>query len=124
MPSVSLHDHPVVEGSFGRMQALNGPLGVTAFGVNGVVLDPDDGRDHLHDETDEPQQEVYVVVAGRATFRVGGETIDAPAGTIVSVPDPAVERGYTAAEPGTRIVCIGAAPDPSPPPYGDWIGND
>ena len=124
MPSVSLHDHPVVEGSFGRMQALNGPLGITAFGVNGVVFDPDEGQDHAHTETDEMQQEVYIVVAGKASFTVGDETFEAPAGTVVSAPDPAVTRGYTALEPGTRIVCIGAPPQASAPEYGAWIGSD
>ena len=45
---------------------------------------------------------------GRATFTVAGETIDAPAGTFVSVPDPGVERKAVAAEDGTAIFAVGA----------------
>jgi quercetin dioxygenase-like cupin family protein len=46
-------------------------LGVTAFGVNGVVYPPGfEGFLHYHDE----QDELYFVHRGRARVEVGGET--------------------------------------------------
>jgi tetratricopeptide (TPR) repeat protein len=50
-----------------------------------------------------------VVVSGRATFTLDGEEVDAPAGTLVHVADPAVKRGATGEE-GTTILVVGAKP--------------
>jgi tetratricopeptide (TPR) repeat protein len=49
------------------------------------------------------------VAAGRATFVVGEEEIDAPAGTLVLV-DVCTRRSAVAAEPGTTVLVIGGAP--------------
>ena len=88
------------------------PLGVRSFGVNayeaesvgGHVIEP-------HDETGSgagKHEELYVVLRGRATFTVAGETIDAPAGTLVFVPDLTARREAVAAEPGTTVLAVGA----------------
>ncbi|HLX18841.1 MAG TPA: cupin domain-containing protein [Gaiellaceae bacterium] len=48
-------------------------LGVTAFGVNGVVYAPGhEGFEHYHDT----QDELYFVHSGRVRVEVGGETRD------------------------------------------------
>ena len=61
---------------------------------------------------------MYVVIRGRATFTLDGEEVDAPAGTIVHLPDPGVRRSAVAAEPGTAVLAVGAKPgeafQPSP----------
>jgi len=45
------------------------PLGVTAFGVNALVIPPHyDGPEHYHDI----QDELYFVHSGTATFRLDG----------------------------------------------------
>src|SRR5207237_10199084 len=84
-------------------------LDVRAFGVNanaavepGVIVEE-------HDEThgDGGQEELYVVVAGHATFTVAGEEVDAPTGTLVFVRDPAVKRAAVAHEAGTTLLCVG-----------------
>ena len=124
MPAVRLSDHPVTHTTaFGRWQALNEPLGVSGFGVNATVLDPGEQADTGHDEGETGQQEVYVVVSGRASFRVGDEEVDAPAGTVVAAPDPGTHRSFTAAEPGTRVVCIGAPAGGAAQSYGAWIAD-
>jgi len=61
------------------------------------------------------------VVAGRATFRIGDEQVEAGPGQVVSAPDPAAVRSYGALEPGTRIVCIGGAGGDEG--YGTWIAD-
>jgi uncharacterized cupin superfamily protein len=117
---VRLGDVAEVERPDGRWQQLNEPLGVRAFGVNAVAMEPGDGADMTHDEADCGHQEMYIVVSGRARFRLGDEELEAGPGDVVSVPDPAQTRNYWAVEPGTRILCVGAAPGPDHP-YGAWI---
>jgi quercetin dioxygenase-like cupin family protein len=120
---VQLSDVPEVAIDAGRWQPLNERLGITAFGVNGVAMDPGDEADIEHDEAGSGHQEVYVVVAGRAAFRLGDEEVEAGPGDVVAVADPAEVRDYRAIEPGTRIVCFGAAPG-DPHPYGEWITDE
>ncbi|MGZ4430127.1 MAG: hypothetical protein ACXVYV_00635 [Gaiellales bacterium] len=122
MPHVDLSSHPVVPTEFGRWQRLNEPLGMAAFGVNAIVCDPGEVFDIEHDETEGGQQELYVVVAGRAEFRIGDEVTQAGPGTVVSAPDPAAVRRYRALEPGTRIVCMGGVPVEQPD-FGEWIAD-
>src|SRR4051794_35315544 len=74
-------------------------LGIHAFGVNAWTAKEADARlISEHDEAPSGHEELYLVVAGRATFTVGGDEIDAPTGTLVFVGDPAVKRGAVAAE--------------------------
>jgi quercetin dioxygenase-like cupin family protein len=63
---------------------------------------------HDHDETGASHEELFLIVSGRATYRVGDEEIDAPAGTFLWVPDPATVRGVVAKEPGTVMFVVGA----------------
>ncbi len=55
-------------------------------------------------------EELYVVVAGGATFTVDGEEVDAPHGTAVFVPDPASRRSARATEDGTIVFVVGGRP--------------
>jgi mannose-6-phosphate isomerase-like protein (cupin superfamily) len=87
-------------------------LGVQAFGVNawtGVQAGDEVIETHV-EEIDSPSrhEELYFVLAGRATFTVDAEQVDAAAGTFVFVPDPASQRGAVAREPGTTVLAIGA----------------
>ncbi len=57
-------------------------VGVTAFGVNGVVYPAgQEGFLHYHDE----QDELYFVHSGRATFEVEGEEFELGPGGVVHV---------------------------------------
>jgi len=47
------------------------------------------------------------VLEGRATFTIDGDQLDAPAGTLVFLPDPASKRVAYAAEPETTVLAIG-----------------
>jgi quercetin dioxygenase-like cupin family protein len=120
---VRLADVPEKRVSSGRWQQLNERLGIRAFGVNAVAMDPGDEFDIEHDEGADGHQEMYVVVSGRAGFRIGGEELEAGPGDVVAVPDPTETRDYWALEPGTRIVCIGAAVA-TEHPYGEWIDRE
>ncbi len=117
-----LADTPETDIPDGHWQALNEPLGIRTFGISAVRLEPDEVPDTEHDEADCGHQEVYVVVSGRAAFRLGEEEVEAGPGDVVAVPDPAERRAYRALEPGTRIVCLGAGPG-AEWEYGAWIAR-
>jgi hypothetical protein len=123
MPVVDLTDLPIVKTPYGRWQPLNGPLGVAGFGISAIVCDPGEEFDIEHDESESGHQEVYVVVIGRAAFRVGDDELEAGPGQVVSAPEPAAVRSYRALDPGTRIVCVGAAPAADDQGYGSWIAD-
>jgi hypothetical protein len=86
-------------------------LGVTAFGINAyVAAEAGDEVVEEHDETALGHEEIYLVVAGHATFTVDGETVDAPRGTLVYLDDPEQKRYAVATEPGTTVLAIGGVP--------------
>ena len=86
-------------------------LGIEAFGINAYTGD-NIGDDVVERHTEQTlgHQEAYVVLAGRATFELDDEALDAPAGTVVFLRDPSVRRHATAAEPGTTVLAIGGKP--------------
>lgn len=94
-----------------QWHTIRSGLGVAAFGINAWTA-TEDGQQVIgeHDEASgEAHEELYLVLSGRATFTLDGEEHDAPQGTVVHVPDPAVKRGATGAR-GTTILVVGAKP--------------
>jgi hypothetical protein len=85
-------------------------FGIRAFGTNAYTSDVGDEVVEDHTESTHQHEEMYVVISGRATFTLDGEEVDAPAGTIVHLPDPSVRRKAVAAEPDTRVLAVGAKP--------------
>ncbi len=69
----------------GRFIPVREHLGVHSFGINAIVQGEDGTLINEHDEAG-GQEEVYVVLDGTATFEIDGATLEAPAGTFVSVP--------------------------------------
>jgi quercetin dioxygenase-like cupin family protein len=83
-------------------------FGITAFGTNAYTGRAGQRVIEEHSERDN-HQEMYVVLRGRATFTLGDDEVDAPAGTIVFV-RPSTRRGAIAAEDGTAVLAVGAKP--------------
>ena len=112
-------------GGEGLWRPIRRALGVTAFGINAYTADQADGPlIERHDETSfgaGRHEELYLVMSGRARFEVGGEELDAPAGTLLLV-QPGTERVATAAEPDTTVLVIGGKPGSMLPvsPYEHW----
>lgn len=80
-------------------------LGFGPAGVNAWIADTGGQLMPPHTE-DSGNEELYAVVRGRATFTVGEETADAPAGTLVFVP-PEIHRSAVAEEDGTIVFVVG-----------------
>jgi mannose-6-phosphate isomerase-like protein (cupin superfamily) len=89
-------------------------LGIRAFGTNAYRSVEGGKLIGEHDEAgfrigNGDQEELYVVVEGKATFDVDGEKIEAPAGTAVLV-RPESKRSAVAEETGTTVLAIGGTP--------------
>ena len=84
---------------------LRHTLGFRPAGVNAWIADSGGQLIPPHEE-DSGNEELYVVVRGRATFTVGEETAESPAGTLVFVP-PEVFRTAVAEEDGTIVFAVG-----------------
>ena len=84
-------------------------FGIASFGVNSFTgRKAGDRIINEHSEEDD-QEELYLVLQGRATFELNGERVDAPAGTLVFA-EPGVRRTAFADEDGTTIVVVGGKP--------------
>ena len=86
---------------------------IRAFGVNAITGDAGEELVEPHHERDDEinrtdgHEELFAVMSGHAVFSVDGETVDAPAGTLVFVRDPAVIRSARATADGTAILAVG-----------------
>jgi tetratricopeptide (TPR) repeat protein len=88
------------------------------------------GDGHVVGEHDElglgasGQEELYLVLSGKATFNIDGEPVYGTAGTLVFVRDPAVKRNAIAKEEGTTVLAIGGTPgEPFRLPVGEAMND-
>lgn len=82
-------------------------FGITSFGVNAWTARAAGDRLINEHEEDEGNEELYVVIRGRATFELDGERREAGEGTLVFAA-PSVKRTAFAEEAGTTILAVGA----------------
>jgi tetratricopeptide (TPR) repeat protein len=102
---------PVVDGEL-DWRPIRRTLGIEAFGINAYTANAGELVVEEHDETGAGaghHEELYVVVTGRATFTVDGESFGAPVGTLVFLDDPNERRAARAVEDGTTVLAIGGA---------------
>lgn len=102
---------PVVNGTL-LWRPVRRTLDVGAFGINAYIArKAGDDVVEEHTESSLGHEEVYLVLAGRATFTLGDETLDAPAGTVVFIRDVGVKRHARAEEPNTSVLAVGGPRD-------------
>ncbi|HEX2503637.1 MAG TPA: cupin domain-containing protein [Miltoncostaeaceae bacterium] len=111
-------------GASERFVPLRRQLGVTAFGLNQMVLRPGErGRIHRH----ERQEEVYLVLEGTLTLEVEASEQDLARGTLARV-GPEVRRRLINRGPEPCVVlAIGAAGEHAGRDglaYSDWDDDD
>jgi len=111
-----------------RTHAVRHFLGVESFGVNAFEAHEGELLVIPHDELGEgeQQEELYVVVEGRARFVCDGEAVDVEPGEILYA-RPGVRREATALETPTMLLMVGGRPGEaySPPIWAtDWRGPD
>lgn len=111
-----LEQLPINQGEF-MWRPVRRRFGISAFGTNVYTAERAGQRViEEHFERD-GHEEMYVVLRGRATFTLGEDEVDAPAGTLVFL-RPGTKRGAFAAEDRTAVLAVGAKPgvvfEPSP----------
>lgn len=92
-----------------RFRPAGGELGVSAWGMNVLELDPACDVYPEHDHVADGQEEVYVVLRGAATLIAGEQRFALAAGDLVRV-DPSVKRKIVTASEGATFLAIGATP--------------
>ena len=93
-------------------------FGITSFGINAWTgREAGDRILNEHDEADDGNEELYIVIRGRAAFELDDERLDAPTGTLVYV-RAGVKRTAFADEPGTTIIAAGGVPGQAYEPDG------
>jgi mannose-6-phosphate isomerase-like protein (cupin superfamily) len=102
---------------------VRGFLGVESFGVNAFEAHEGELLVVPHDELGEgeQQEELYLVVEGRARFVCDGEPVELAPGEVLYA-RPGVRREAVAAETPTMLVIVGGRPGrPYAPPI--WARN-
>jgi mannose-6-phosphate isomerase-like protein (cupin superfamily) len=99
------------EGDFGRRwHSIGEHFGIGGFGVN--ANEADAGRELIVPHTETAygeQEELYVVVRGRARFTCDGEAVELGEGGLLWV-EHQVARDAVALEDGTLVLCVGGTP--------------
>ncbi len=106
---LSIFDEEAVHVEDGSLQwvPVRRRLGIGAFGTNAFRAALT-GDAVIEEHVESPgQEELYVVVRGRAEFKIGDEVFEAAAGSAVFVPQPDVRRGAVALEDGTVVLAVG-----------------
>jgi mannose-6-phosphate isomerase-like protein (cupin superfamily) len=99
-------------GGYG-FRKIREPLGVTAFGVNALVLPPGaEGVHHYHEE----QDELYFVHSGRARFEVEGDDFELGPGGLVHV-ESTTPRKFSNAGADDLVLLIAGG-------KGGYVGRD
>ncbi len=85
-------------------------LGTPSFGFNLVEIAPG-GQIPEHDESGSGQDEVFIILEGEATMRLGGEDHPAPAGTFASIEASVSRTILNSSEAPVTALLIGVKPD-------------
>ena len=115
----------------GQYRPIRRRLGVRAFGINAYTAEKA-GDQVVEHHTEGAgggsgrQEELYMVVTGHAEFTVAEDTIDAPAGTMVFVPDVDAKRSAVATADGTTVLVVGGPADSPIPtsPFEYWFAAE
>ena len=82
-------------------------MDIESFGVNAVTKPKGEWLTPVHDEVNENQDELFLVIEGLAEFHLDGEVVKAGPGMLVSA-KPIVERGALSLKTPTTILLIGS----------------
>lgn len=92
-----------------QFRALGRALGVSAWGMNVLSLEPGATTYFEHDHAENGQEEVYVVLEGAGTLRAGDRERRLERGEAVRVP-PDVKRSWIPGDQGLTLLALGGTP--------------
>lgn len=82
-------------------------MGIESFGVNAATKPKGEWLTPIHDEANQNQDELFVVIDGEVEFYLDGEKVTAGPGTLMSA-KPSVKRGVLSLKTPTTILIIGS----------------
>lgn len=92
-----------------RFRPARQALGVTAWGMNVLELDPHNIHYPEHDHKAEGQEELYVVLCGSAVLLCGDNEHQVKVGDMVRI-GPSTTRKFVTRDQGVTLLAIGATP--------------
>jgi len=92
-----------------RFRAVREALGVRAWGMNILELDPGCSGYPEHDHENDGQEEVYLVLEGSIVLQAAGREVVLEQGTLIGVA-PTLRRKFVTRERGAKILALGATP--------------
>jgi uncharacterized cupin superfamily protein len=92
-----------------RFRPAGRALGVTAWGMNVIEIDPGCTRYPEHDHAKDGQEEVYAVLRGSAVIQLGAEEQRLEEGALVRV-GPQQRRKIVPGPSGVTLLALGATP--------------
>lgn len=110
---LSIFDEEAVPLFGGELQwvPLRRRLGIASFGINAFRA-AHEGDVVIEEHVESPgQEELYVVLKGRARLVVGDEEVEMQTGSAVFVPVPDAQRGAVALDDDTVMLAVGGWPD-------------
>lgn len=102
-----LEDFEAVFG--GGMRRVRAGLGVTSFGMQVIELPPNFSGHPEHTHTHDEQEEVYTVLSGTVTLRIGDEDHTLEEGVFARI-GPGQKRKLITGDGGVRLLCLGGTP--------------
>jgi uncharacterized cupin superfamily protein len=92
-----------------RFHSAGRQLGVTAWGMNVIEIEPGCTRYPEHDHLKDGQEEVYVVLKGAATLQTSAGEQRLETGTLVRI-GPGEKRKWLPGPEGVVLLALGATP--------------
>jgi tetratricopeptide (TPR) repeat protein len=84
-------------------------FGIRAFGVNAYTA-REAGAPVIESHTEKDQEEIYLVLRGRARFTVDGHDHELGPGQLVFLREPSLRRGAVALDADTVVLAFGGKP--------------
>lgn len=110
MPDVTVKRTEDFEAIFGGgFRRVRAGLGVTSFGIAVMDLPAHFKVYPEHDQSHDAQEEVYTVLSGRVTLRVGGEEHELEPGVWARV-GPDEKRKLITGDEAAQVLAVGGTP--------------
>lgn len=114
---ISLEDAPDVLGDYpGEMRMLTYSMDAEQAAISWRRMPPDTGGRGSYGHSHKEQEELYLVMEGTLTFKIGDDEFEAPAGTAVRIPPASVRSVHN--DTDSDVILIMAAAQVEDP------GND
>jgi uncharacterized cupin superfamily protein len=90
----------------GEMRMFAGPLGCEQVALTFRRMPPDTGGKGSYGHSHPDQEEIYYVLSGTLTFKLGDDTVEAGSGTAIKVPGPTVRSVHNESDRDAELVIV------------------